>query len=77
MKTKFMLELDLQDCEALLKGVDRCGWTQFREAATQIEDVMANLKARGDCPECGGNGRLHGDYGHDWWCLTCEANGKG
>jgi len=67
-KTRFMLELDLQDCEALIKGA-------VGEAATQIEDVMANLKVRGNCPECGGNGQLHGDYRMDWNCRTCQDKG--
>tara|TARA_R100001244_G_scaffold14680_1_gene16305 strand:+ start:29 stop:313 length:285 start_codon:yes stop_codon:yes gene_type:complete len=70
-----MLELDMEDCEALLKGVDRAAWTPFRKAAAQIEDVVANLKVRGNCPECGGNGQLHGDYGQDWTCQTCQRKG--
>jgi len=74
MKTRFMLELDMQDCEALLIDRDSIlqGHHHFRN---QIEDVMANLTVRGNCPECGGNGKLFGDYGMDWNCRTCQDKG--
>ena len=74
-RTRFVLELDIEDCEALLLRPTLAwvgsaeGYHHFRN---QIEDVMANLKVRGNCPECGGNGQLHGDYGMDWNCRTCQ-----
>tara|TARA_R110002051_G_scaffold297124_2_gene363370 strand:+ start:390 stop:644 length:255 start_codon:yes stop_codon:yes gene_type:complete len=74
MKTRFVLELDMEDCEALLEAQWPAA-NAFHHLRNQIEDAMANLKVRGDCPECGGNGQLHGDYSMDWSCRTCQDKG--
>ena len=80
MKTKFMIGLDLHDCRALLASLhtgkveNQITDHQYQALKNPILDVMANLEARGNCPECMGNGQLQGDYGQDWNCETCEAN---
>ena len=79
--TRMIIDIDILDTRAIISALhaglieSQISESEYQKLTDIFMDIFANQSIRGNCPECRGNGQLHGDYGQDMDCQTCRANG--